>query len=613
MTTMTRINIKRAVVIAAIITGGASASAQYDQSINVEGKYVPEYIGHERIGLFPEPMRFPAQESELNYSLSGVNADFEPQLVPLQATGWEATRSYSNRRGYLDLSLGSWLRSTLSAGYRLVDTPATLAGVRFQHNSTSLWKPEVSAAAADTRMWRYDESFGVYAAHSFAGAGRLDASLDYHLGNFNYYGYIFPSAPTQTLNDVAFRAGWNSPSGRDILTWHVGASVRYFGYRSLYLPEATSSAGVPASAQGSRETAAALEAGLIFPLSSLSAMGLDVEGQLVTYADPNDEASRAKSVIAPDNYGMVSLAPYYRFVRSRLNISLGARVDLAFKAGEENDRYSTFHIAPDVRLDFNGGAVALYIRATGGSRLNTLAANYERDYYQTPAVCSSRPEYTPLDAKAGISFGPFAGFHAGLEIGYRMTNGLHNGGWYMPWLNLEDIYSTSLALPGEIDGRPVEYDFNPATSYNIRGFSLGLGLGYDAGRYFRLDASAYYQKQNGDSGYFNGYDRPEWTTEVRAETNPWRTLKFALGYKLRAMRKMAVAAYWGDESRLNGPFITDYRLPNTSLLSFSASYGITENFDISIQADNLLNRESLYLPGLPEPGLAINGGISLRF
>lgn len=183
----------------------------------------------------------------------------------------------------------------------------------------------------------------------------------------------------------------------------------------------------------------------------------------------------------------------------------------------------------------------------------------------------------------------------------------------MPMLNCESEDAGYDLLPAEIDGHPVEYDFSPAIGYDIGGFSFGVKLGYDAGKYFRIDASTSYQKQSGDTGFFNGYDRPEYTAQVRAVTNPWSRLKFSVGYSLRAMRKMAVAAYRADESKLNGPFITDFRLPNTSELSFSASYGITDNFDLSLQADNLLNRKTLYLPGLPTPGISISGGISLRF
>lgn len=180
---------KRYIPAILIAAAGLPAMAQYDQDITVEGKYVPEFIPQDRIGLFPRPVKFPAEKSSLSYSLAGVNADFIPQAIPIPATGWNDTRRYSDARGYVELGLGSWLQSTLSAGYRFIDSRTTTVGIRLQHNSTSLWKPELSEAMAGTRMWRYDESLAIYGSHIFDGKGRLDAAIDYHIGNFNYYCY----------------------------------------------------------------------------------------------------------------------------------------------------------------------------------------------------------------------------------------------------------------------------------------------------------------------------------------------------------------------------------------------------------------------------------------
>lgn len=47
----------------------------------------------------------------------------------------------------------------------------------------------MSDATDDVTRYRYDESVGLYISHVFKGYGRLDASLDYHVGMFNYYGY----------------------------------------------------------------------------------------------------------------------------------------------------------------------------------------------------------------------------------------------------------------------------------------------------------------------------------------------------------------------------------------------------------------------------------------
>ena len=595
--------------------------AQYDQNIAVEGEYVPEFINHDRIGVFPRPVSFPLEKSALPYSFAGVNANFTPQAVPMQAMAWNSTRDYFNARGYLDLGIGSWLESTLSAGYRFVDTRRSTLGIRLQHNSTSLWKP-LADQDIDTRAGRYDESIGVYGHHVFDNAGRLDAALDYHLGYFNYYGFnpglpeMLPDnpdfkAPTQTLNNIAARLGWQSAATGDNITWHAAAGVRYFGYRTYYLP---SSSFTSQSMTGGRETDVNIEAGINFPVTSASSVGLDLDADILHYAKPewHGDAHYADALPRLDSYGLVALTPYYNLTRRKLNIRLGVRVDIAANAGPQNDRYGTFHIAPGIRLDYDAGPVKLFAHALGGSELHTLASGYQLDYYQAPALSRTTPVYTPVDAKAGFAFGPFSGFDASFDIAFRASRGQYTGGFYETYLNGE-AGLMGLMLGGELDGRPVDYSLKPAARYNLSGFSFGLHAGYDAGRYFKITADARYQHQNGKTGYFNGYDRPEWTADLAVESNPWSTLKLRLGYNLRAMRMMPVEAHYADTSVLNSNLLADYRLPNMSMLNLGASYGISRHLNVWLQADNLLNRITYYMPGLPEPGIRLAAGVGLIF
>lgn len=567
-----------------LIAGSLFASGQYDQSIAVEGKYTPEYINHDRIGVFPTPLRFPLEKSSLQYSLSGTNADFLPTAVPIQATAWRAARTIPEYRGYLDLGIGSWLESTLSAGYRFIDSRTATLGIRLQHNSTSLWKPEFTVLP-DTKTERYDESIGLYGKRLFGDIGRLEGAVDYHIGNFNYYGFdpYFqlpdltgdPKAPTQTLNDIAARIGWFSPASAEKLSWSVTAGVRYFGYRRFYTP---AFAALYNSQTGGRETDFNIKGGVEYKFASPSSLGIDVNADILSYAKSEWKGPEGLSGMLSDldSYGMVSLTPYYKFTRNLLNIQIGVRIDLAFNAGPEDDRFSTFHIAPAVRLDYNAGAVKLFLHALGGTQLHTLASGYQQDYYQAPALTSTSPVYTPVDAKIGAAFGPFNGFHAGLDVAYRSSRNQYLGGYYQLYLNRELPYAG------------IRTDLN--------GFSFGINAGYDAGRFFKIAGEARYQPQDGETGYFNGYDRPEWTAQISAETNPWSSLRFKLGYELRAMRLMDMG-----------------RLPNVSLLNFGASYGITDRLSVWLQADNLLNRKYWYMPGLPAPGILISAGIGLMF
>ena len=622
-----------------IAMGCAGASAQYDQTISVDGKYVPDVIAHERQGVFPTPVRFAVDGSPLEYDSRGVPASFAPQLLASGATGWRDTRRYSDARGYLDAGAGSWLNSTLSFGYRIVDTDRDVFGVRLQHLSTSLSRKHYTEkddymlrGLKGNFQRRYDERLGLYYTHDFGTAGRLNAEADWHWGYFNYFGLspqvvqlptvnpergtqasrtVTHYAPWQTLNDGSVRVGMQSPGAIDDIQWHVTAGARYFGYRRLYDMTETSymlgsETGLSPVETGGRETDISLEGGFSFPTSTKSAFGIDLEGHALLYAKHRDRAAKEiggyEGVYpSPADYGVLTLTPYYRFGIERLALSIGARIDLLMNARKDDGRrYGTFRIAPDVRLDYNAGPVSLYLHLLGGTRLNTLASARELDYYALPALTSTAPEYTPLDGKLGVQFGPFSGFSAGVDFAFRTTRGQRLGGWYM----------TMLEDGNAGDDPERRCDYAGATTMNLTGYSVGVNLGYDAGRYFKVTAAGSYQPQSGEKGYFNGLDRPRWLLGVAAETNPWSTLKFKVSYDYRGVRKLPLYSYHMDlkTGALSDPRLEMHRLPDITLLNFGVSYGITRDFTVWGQADNLLDRRDDYLPLQPQQGITLSLG-----
>ncbi|MDE7116746.1 MAG: hypothetical protein K2O56_10020 [Muribaculaceae bacterium] len=621
---------KKHIISAIAAVSVLPAAAQYNQSISVDGKYVPEVFRLDRINSFPRQVKFSLETNPLSYDGRSVPAAFAPSLLPLPATGWRDTREYSDSRGYLDLGAGSWLNSTLSAGYRFIDDRNTTFGVRLQHNSTSLWKPEVSELMKDTRMYRYDESIGFYGSHDFNGKGRLSGAVDWHIGNFNYYGYNpqweafspenAPEAPTQTLNDISARFSWQSPDRTDEVRWNAGAGVRYFGYRSVYTPGTGAFTGAADDnrirflrASGGRETDINLNGGVAFPTSSRSTIGIDMNADILLY--PESFYVGGYHPRQPDKYGMVTLTPYYSFSRDRLLVRIGADLDLAFNAGEDGDRYSFLHIAPDIRLDYLAGPVSFYLHALGGSRLNTLAANYERDYYQNPIPGGSRPVYSPLDGSLGVTFGPFSGFSAGADFAFRISRGEYLGGWYQQSLNYLNQVAPGLPESVMENGTesPIRYSYSDSHTCNLSGFSLGLRMAYDLGRIIKLEAKGNYQPQNGTKGYFNGYDRPRWTAAFSAETNPWSTLKLKLSYDYRGVRNIYTVGNYQGGLISNADILVSKRLPDITYLNFGASYGITSNFTVWVQADNLLNRHDELLPGLPQQGVRLAAGFGVTF
>ena len=627
----------RHILTIAPFIAASTAFAQFDQTISVDGKYVPEVIRLDRINTFPRQEKFSLETNPLAYDATGTPASFAPALYPMTATGWHDQREISRRRGYLDFGMGSWLNSTLSAGYRFLQDDLTTFGVRLQHNSTSLWKPALSAATADNSQYRYDEVLGLYFSHLFEGKGRLEAAADYHLGMFNYYAFNpdftpysssadFYKAPKQTLNDAAVRINWRSLSEADNISWNLGAGMRYFGYDKIFLfnpqpsPASSSRTGNLKDMITTRETDINLCGGLRFPLSSTSAVGLDLNVDYLLYSgykdsegNSNGAVTAASAFTRPDSYLLATLTPYYRFSINRLNIRLGVDIDFAAKAGLPDNRYSAVHFAPDVMVDYDGGAARLFLHLLGGSRLNTLAGDAELDYYQCPFMRNTTPVYSPLDGEFGVSFGPFSGFSAGIGFAFRISRGERAGGWYQEAMNGLLYPGHAYSLPATYEGSAVDYSNYDLNTYNIHGYSLRANLSYDLGSIFKVTADGSYQPQKGTTGYFNGLDRPRWVAGITAQTNPVKALRLSLSYRYRGVRNAYIIGEYRNTKGFDESILTSRRLPDVTSLDFGASYSITENFSLWLQADNLLNRKVEMLPGLPSQGITFAGGLSVLF
>lgn len=624
----------RAAAVAAAMAAGITASAQFHQSISVEGKYVPDIIRADRINTFPKALRQSLLSQPLEYEQGGVAASFSPSLLAMPATGWRASRTVNSNPGYLELGAGSWLNTDLSAGYRFIDNSSTLFGARLQFNSTSMWKPKQSKQTQDVKQELYDGSFALYASHVVKGYGRLDAALDYQAAYFNYYGIsgdtgiqrspvlseIPMAAPTQTLNDIALRLDWRPLVSPDnSVTYHASARVRHFGYRAMPIPYPMPDDGL----KGGRETGLTLAGGVRMPWDGGSSIGLDAGFDLmfeggdkrVTVDGPGSDSEQFR-LPALDDYGLLTLTPYYRFNRGLLDVRLGADLDLAFNAGPDGHRYPFLHVAPDVRVALQTGQVGLWLNATGGSELNTLSRLRQLDYYGMPALTTTRPTHTPLDATLGVNLGPFSGFSIGIEGSFKSMKNVPLGGWYQAWLNVGDRAMAGLvpAVPSEAE---TLYSLD-TEGIDLHGFSLAGHMEYRHGDLFEISARGSVQPQDGKKGYFNGYDRPKITALFKAAVSPVKQLRIAASYDFRGKRHIYTRSQTAPSAgtvEIDGrsTSLHSLHLPDLTLLGLSATWNLNPSAAIWIQADNLLNRHDEALPSQPMQGVVVTGGFSCTF
>lgn len=605
-----------ALAMAASLAAGAFAQdGPLRGNVVVNGQYLPDVIRQDRINTLPHLYNFTMEQTPLKYEFRGVRTPFAPTFTALPTRGWQTDRALRTYRGYADLQLGSWLNSNLSAGYRFVDDESDTFGVRLQHNSTSLFKPHMADYADNVRKFNYDDVIGLYYRHTFDGTGRLDASADYHVGYFNYYGYYAPldsrdrevKAPTQTLNDIFARVGWSSLPDAPF-EYDAALKLRYYGYRALYLPGPSPEdpeLSTLYNFKGQRETHVGLDGGAAYSFDSSSSLGARLTGDILSYSDPEWRENQI------DGYGALGVHPYYRFQRGNLFINLGARLDFTFGAGPKGDRASVFHIAPDVRLDYRAGIAGLYFHALGGTRLNTLASQGDADYYGLPALLSTNPVYSPLDATAGIAFGPVSGLTAGLEFRYKVLRNQPILGLYTMYLNgnYSNPASNIVADPLGEDGM------------NIHGWSVGANIKYELPGIVKIGVEGSYQPQNGKKGYYNGIDRPRWLLTASAEVNPVEKLSVEVQYNYRGVRNVCcpqrLRSTLPDNITTGGDAYQvgydEIRLPDLTDLSARVSYAVTPAVTVSVQADNILARKIELLPDVKSQGITVLGGVSVTF
>lgn len=621
-------------VLTLLMTTAMPMAAQFHQSINVEGKYVPDVIRADRINTFPKALRQTLLTQPIEYEQGGVATSFRPSLLTMPATGWQATREVNSNPGYIELGAGSWLNTDLSAGYRFIDNASTLFGARLQFNSTSMWKPEISPSVSDVKQERYDGSLGLYASHVFKNYGRLDVAFDYHAAYFNYYGFdqqlYLPdgslpvgdkmNAPTQTLNDVAFRLDWRSPvTPATTLAYYATARIRHFGYRAMPIPYYRTEA----APDGGRETDLGLAGGVRMPWGNGSSIGLDSNldilflggGKNLIFNTP-ETSDPGFSRPETDDYGMFTITPYYRFTRGLLDVRVGADIDLAFNAGPDGNRYSFLHVAPDVNFAIQTGQVGLYLNVVGGSQLNTLARLHELDYYGMPALAGTRPSYTPIDASLGVNLGPFSGLSLGIEGRFKSMKNVPLGGWYQTWLN-RGTYPVDGLQPALPAGASMLYSLD-SDGLDIHGVAFAGRMEYKHGELFNVSVEGSVQPQDGKKGYFNGYDRPKITALVKASVRPVSPLRLTARYDFRGKRNIytrSVSTLGTGGSIIEGEsaVLHSLHLPDLTLLGISASWSFTPSLSVWLQADNLLNRHDGALPGLPTQGITFTGGFSWSF
>lgn len=584
-----------------------SAQSHLSENVAVDGRYLPEVVRTERLPLGLTALTPDFNITPLPGITSGRPVDFSPVLYPMTATvsGGDRPRVM---RGYVDASLGSWLDGRLLAGVPIVTQDNLSLGARIDFLTTSLYHPEGTLY----RRNRQDGTIGLDLAWREPHGGVLSADMQYRLAWFNYTllkpeseNILSPesagqlSDPTQTVNDAAIRLSYTSDSGAP-LRWHAGAAMRYFGYRAL--PDFFFAADYDGDRRATRETLISLLGGVEGDagMASIDGIwGIDGRATLAT----------SSGLHHPAGNGLLSLRPHWSMSRHGWQVKIGAKLDFTFNQSAPyviyeptdngtlprygRERFSALHMAPDCSASWGNGTVGVRFEALGGVEMQTIATLADRDLYAAPLMTGSLPAYTPADLRVGFSLTPARGLSMTLEGRWKTTRHIYAGGMW-----------TALLQSAALIEMPTEGEYR-STYYNLHGYSVALTAEWKRYRWLEATAEATWQPQKGATGWWNGYDRPEWTAGITLATNPWRTLRIEGGWQLRAKRSVTLS----DALDMTGTV----PLRNISDLSLGVSYAFTPRFSIGVTLDNLLNRKTELAPCLISEGFTATGGVRFLF
>lgn len=564
------------------------ASAQeLSGQLTVHGQRNAEIRLRERLALLPSLSDPKITLDPLAMASKGVVTQYTPDFTLLPPMGWRDALAPADNDGYFRFGAGSFLDMTASAGYRFRPSEVSTAGVWLQYDGSSLYRP---ARSLPFRR-RYDGTAGLYGTYKLGRAGSLRADAFYSLGYFNYYSA--PWAFSQTRNTARVRLGWESAPGSTVFA--AAAEYGYFGFRRLYIQSQQN--GIP----GQKENILNLRGSALHSLNAVSVLRLDADLSMMFYSgctERSDAAPVFDSSMRADDYGRLRLTPAYRLRRGHLNLELGAILDMTWNAGVPSDRFSFFHVAPDIRVSYRNGITGMFARIEGGTELNTLASAWRQDYYTMPQLTSTTPVYSPLDAAVGVNFQPGAGLSFGIEAMYKISNNHNQHGWYPAWL-------TSVSAPS-LDA----VFFGADARYDLRGFGAALTAEWKWGDKALISARGEYTPQSGSTGYFNGYDRPRWTLDTRASVSPLDGLDVALTYRYRGVRSLTYRTI-GTEPGTT--ILQSVRIPDLALLGAEASYRIIRPVTLWLRADNILGCHASSVYEMTDPGFSLTGGVSIVF
>ena len=547
-----------------------------------------------------------------------------PAIVPVDIPtmlpyGYRTLHNFSNQRGYLNVGAGIYLNTVVSAGYRAIEKEEEQLGVWLQHNSTWLGKntTKLIEQPSQRQKQRFNDNLLGAAWSKNLGRGVLGVDGKLHFDSYNFYGGFgdFLKDHKTAFFEARVNGKWQSEynlNDDDAIEYEANATLDYSGYDKSHIE------GI----DGAKEFWASASIEGEYNLEKIGNVGLLFGGDIANLRRHN----QFTNATTDKTYGILTLAPYYKYSNDIFNAKAGIKAQFSFNDG------TAVRLSPDVDLNFKiVKGVSLFANASGGKFINHLGDMHDANRYNDPLAMYANT-YIPFAGKVGFNVGPFVGFTARAFVGYGfITNCLdavipaaHSGIY-------KDMYLEEDPTP---DGPSPYYDENQYAAIiymmtKCKGAYMGFDLGYKYRTLAEAKMSLVHSFASDDdyregvryTGYPLGDDGP--TTIFNLDVTAWpiKPLMVSAGISCR-LNRSAFTRHWvspliDDDGTVLDPgnyyVIGSLDMKDAVDLHVMARYSFSHVFSVWAQANNLLCKQWDVMPGMGAQKLGLMGGISLNF
>lgn len=586
-----------------------------NKEITIDREIVPEQRAAARPTVFPS-VKMPAPKT---ISLRMQEADGAGNVIPgifrFEPASTKDAFAATPYRGYVDLGYFPSIDFAVSAGYAIVAKEATSLNVWFQGDNRN-YKDD-NSPYGDFKWKSLDIAAGLDFSQRFGAYNRLKLSTDMAYSCWATPAWYFGYHPNESLADPTlpgeipsssdfnnFR--WNlkgSFEGRysDHLTYGIGVKFRLFNNKKVReeIP-GIDGRTLPASNQ----TTFGFKGNVREQVSDNAAVGLDIVGNFLHYSHfysaamfledlpletiPLDGDFKGKTL------GQIDFTPAAEYNGGNFYGRAGARLGLSFNSGK------TFHVAPDVTVGVNPDPrFGAWLKLSGGIETNPMERLFTTSRYSDFRLGYGFSNLA-FSGQLGLRVGPFYGAALTLTADYAAAND-----WLMPFQGENgsgDLYNFFLAQ-------------------RIRAWKFGARIDWQYRSLVELALS--YETTPGDADDKNWLywaDRARHVFGATVTVKPLKPLAIDLGFTARIDRRqqcsyLGTYTWINDQDYIENPTAIDrsYSLGDLTNLWAGASWRFTPAFTVFARVDNILNKRSQLIYGIPSQGLTGLVGITYKF